>query len=280
MRPPSLPLLLLALLAGACAGGGAQAEVRPFVPIPEPVARRAPPSSAPPSAAAPSAAAASVPIPRPRPYAAALVAGQSVEGREIPVHVRGLGPDICLLLATIHGNEPAGTPILERLLAHLDDHPELLRGRRVIVMPVANPDGLAARTRANANGIDLNRNFEAPNRRDGGRYGEEALSEPEAAAVRAVVRQFRPSRVLSIHQPLRCVDWDGPARMLARDLAAVTDLPLKKLGTRPGSMGAWAEAGSLPLVTLELPPRVESLGADELWRRYGEAMLVFVRARP
>ena len=210
-------------------------------------------------------------------YAADLVAGHSVEGRAIPVHLRGLGPDVCLVMATIHGSEPAGTPLLERLLAHLDAHPELLPGRRVVVMPLANPDGLAARTRANANGVDVNRNFEASNRRDGGRYGEQALSEPEAVAVRAVVRQFGPSRVLSLHQPLRCVDWDGPAEALAQRVAAATGLPLKKLGTRPGSMGAWAEANGLALVTLELPPRVESLGADELWRRYGEAILAFVQ---
>ena len=254
-------LLPLGLLLGACSQGGVAPDVRAFVPAPEPSPMAAP--------ARPAAS--------PVPYAADLVAGHSVEGRAIPVHVRGLGPDVCLVMATIHGDESAGTPLLQRLLAHLEGHPELLRGRRVVVMPVANPDGLANGTRANANGVDVNRNFEAPGRRDGGRYGAGALSEPEAVAVRGVVRQFGPSRVLSLHQPLACVDWDGPAEGIARRVAAAADLPLRKLGTRPGSMGAWAQASGLALVTLELPPRVETLGADELWRRYGEAVLRFVR---
>lgn len=258
--PPRLLLpLSLALLLGACAQPAAPGP-RPAAPGLEPVPRAAPYR----------------PLPAPAPYAAVHVAGRTVAGREIPVHVRGLGPDVCLLLATIHGDEPAGTAILERLLEHLDAHPELLRGRRVVVLPVANPDGLAARTRRNANGVDLNRNFEAPNRLDGGRYGTAALSEPEAVAIRAVVHQFRPSRVLSLHQPLRCVDWDGPAEALAERIAEATDLPLEKLGTRPGSMGAWAEAEGLALVTVELPPKVESQGGDALWGAYGEAVLRFV----
>lgn len=273
MSPRLAPLLLLLVCVCVCVfvlAGCVQARTGPdagsFGPVVGPPSApvRAPLRQVPPPAP-------------PAPYAADLVAGRTVQGREIPVHLRGLGPDVCLLIATIHGNEPAGTPLLERLLAHLDANPALLRGRRVVAMPVANPDGYAARTRANANGVDLNRNFEAPNRRDGGRYGDEALSEPEAVALRAVVRQFHPSRVLSLHQPLRCVDWDGPAESLAKEIAAATDLPVKKLGTRPGSMGAWAEATGLALVTVELPSRVESLGPDELWRRYGDAILLFVQ---
>jgi protein MpaA len=189
-----------------------------------------------------------------------------VAGRPLALEVRGVGSDVVFVFATIHGNEPAGTPLARALLAHLDAHPELLEDRRVLVMPDANPDGHARGTRANARGVDLNRDFDA-------------RSEPEAAAIERVVRLYRPARILSIHQPLRCVDWDGPAASLAREVARHTDLPVKKLGTRPGSFGAWAEAHGVALVTLELPPKVERLGAEALWRRYGPALLAFVDAR-
>ena len=82
-----------------------------------------------------------------------------------------------LLVATIHGNESAGTPLLERLAERLESDPELLRNRRVLLVTVANPDGLARRTRGNARGVDLNRNFPTTNRKDTRRSGT-ALSEP------------------------------------------------------------------------------------------------------
>lgn len=188
--------------------------------------------------------------------------------------LRGRGPDVCLVIATIHGNEDAGTPLADALLARLDADPERLAGRRVVVMREANPDGRAARTRANARGVDLNRNFEASNRRSGAGYGDESFSEPEARAIEAVVRRYRPARVLSIHQPLSCVDWDGPAQEIAQAVAAAADLPLRRLGVRPGSFGAWCEARGLALVTLELPPRE----VDE--RRALQALLVFVNPAP
>ena len=200
----------------------------------------------------------------------------SVEGRPIELHVRGQGPEVVLVMATIHGNEPAGTPIAHALLGHLDAHPDLLLGRQVLVMPLVNPDGHAAKTRGNARGVDLNRNFEAPNRVDRTRYGTRALSEPESQTVERVVRLYRPTRILSLHQPLRCVDWDGPAEHLATRMAEATGLPKKKLGTRPGSFGAWAESNGVALITLELPPRVEREGGEVLWARYGEAIVDFV----
>jgi len=244
----------------ACAAPGAPVGAPPstVVPVGTPSPVEAPPA----------------PAPRLPPLALDLSAGTTVEGRPIPVAVRGRGPDVCLVIATIHGDEDAGTPLADALLARLDADPGLLAGRRVVVIRETNPDGRRAGTRTNARGVDLNRNFEAPNRRDGARYGEAALSEPEARAIEAVVRRYAPSRVLSIHQPLACVDWDGPGRDVARAVAEAAGLPLRKLGVRPGSFGAWCEARGLALVTLELPAQVE----DE--DRALGALLAFVTHAP
>jgi hypothetical protein len=79
----------------------------------------------------------------------------SVEGRPIPMEVLGDGPGVLLFLAVIHGNEPAGAPLLHHLSRHLRLHPELLTDRSVILIPIANPDGMVHGTRGNSNGVDL-----------------------------------------------------------------------------------------------------------------------------
>lgn len=203
-------------------------------------------------------------------------AGRSVEGRLIDAHVLGDGADVTLIIATIHGNESAGTPLVYELMEHLRGNPAMIRGRRVVIMPIANPDALAARSRGNVHDVDINRNFPAENREDRARFGF-ALSEPESRAILNVIDIYRPDRIVSIHQPLNCIDYDGPAKALAEEMARHCDLPVKKLGARPGSLGAHAGVDrNLPIITLELPRAADELSAGELWERYGAALLAAV----
>jgi len=202
------------------------------------------------------------------------VLGRSVQGRAILAQVLGDGSDTTLFIATIHGNEPAGTPLMGRLADHLTSHPELLRNRRIVVVAVANPDGMAANTRENIRGIDLNRNFEAGNRVNNNTHGLGALSEPESRAIRAVIQEFSPDRIISLHQPLKCIDYDGPAKALAARMASSCKLPVKKLGARPGSLGSYTgEELGIPTVTVELPRGASTLSDAALWDAYGAAML-------
>jgi protein MpaA len=212
-------------------------------------------------------------LPAPQTAARYRMAGRSVQGRPIMVQILGDGADTTLVMATIHGNEPAGTPLVEQLADYLRERPELLEGRRIVLMPLANPDGLVARTRENARGIDLNRNFEASNRVDNDKYGLKALSEPESRAIRSVIQQYSPNRIISIHQPLNCIDYDGPAETLASRMAQYCDLPVKKLGARPGSLGAYTgEELKIPTVTFEMPKEATNLDEALLWDRYGNAL--------
>lgn len=197
--------------------------------------------------------------------------GHSLEGTPIIAHQFGDGSDTALLvIASIHGSEPAGTPVAEALMEWVEwveQNPDALGDQTLLVVPNANPDGIARGARFNQNRVDLNRNFPAENRVASKKYGKSALSEPEARALFDLIGKFQPAAIVSIHQPLACVDYDGPAAELAAVMSAACDLPVKRLGSRPGSLGAYfGETLGRPIITLELPkkpsdPAVTYLGA-------------------
>jgi murein peptide amidase A len=189
--------------------------------------------------------------------------GRSLLGRPIEALSAGDGPTRLLVHGGIHGDEPGAVLAVERfatLLAAL--------GVRVVVVPAVNPDGLAAGVKDNARGVDLNRNFPSrswrpgqlfgPGAVTGARYlpGPAALSEPESAALAALIDVERPHRLVAVHQPLRCVNYDGPARALAERMAAACGWPVvADLGyPTPGSFGArYGTDDQREVITLELP---------------------------
>ena len=204
--------------------------------------------------------------------------GRSVNGTDLIAHRLGVGPQRTLVIAGIHGSEAAGVPLSKRLLQHLSTHPDLLHGRSVVFIHEMNPDGLAKGQRHNARGVDLNRNFPSDNFSGRDKHGERPLSQPESRALHDLVLDLRPDRVLTLHQPLRCIDYDGPdAAPLAQAMARHTDLPAKRLGGRPGSLGSWAGIeGDAWVITIELPPLKPQPDDDTLWRRYADMMLAGV----
>jgi protein MpaA len=205
------------------------------------------------------------------------IAGLSVQNRLIECVVLGEGADVTLIMATIHGSEPAGTALVRRLAEVLAEQPDMLADRKVVLVPVANPDGMAAHSRYNARNVDLNRNFATYNRRKNAKSGSKALSEPETRTIEAIIREYSPDRIVSIHQPLACIDYDGPAQELARRMAEQCDLPVKKLGAQPGSLGSYAGLSlGVPIVTFELPRHAERLDRQLLWRKYGPALIAAV----
>jgi len=205
------------------------------------------------------------------------IVGTSIENRPIECLVLGQGQDITFILAAIHGSEPAGIPLVHRLVRYLQQYPHLLQGRKVVLLPVANPDGVAHNSRFNARGVDLNRNFSTANRINSRRFGRTALSEPEARVIEQLIRQYAPDRIVSIHQPLACIDYDGPALALANRMAEYCNLPLIKLGPKPGSLGSYAGVTlRIPTITLELPRFADRLNSERLWQRYGPALIAAV----
>lgn len=214
------------------------------------------------------------------PPAQHMLMGRSVKGQAMMVQVLGKGGDTVFILGTIHGNEPAGTALVEQLSEHLRSNPKAMEGHRVVLLPTANPDGLAAKTRTNAHGVDLNRNFAASNRIDNNTNGNGALTEPESQMIEKIIKEYNPNRIVSIHQPPASdegIDYDGPARALATRMAQYCDLPIKKRGAEPGSLGSYAgEELKIPIITLELAKGVTNPNPAALWEQYGRSLLAAI----
>jgi murein peptide amidase A len=167
------------------------------------------------------------------------VIGHSVQGRPIVAwHLGRPGRKKVVLIAVMHGNEPAP----RRILTDLRDGPPVHR-LNLWVVPVYNPDGLAHHTRKNAHGVDLNRNY--PYKwipQDGGyESGPKPESEPETRAMMRFLAWVRPAYVLSFHQPLHAVDVTERPRF-SRRVARALDLPMTKLdcgSSCHGTMTMW-----------------------------------------
>ena len=198
--------------------------------------------------------------------------GTSVQGRSIQAWSRGNGSQRVMYLGCIHGDEYASRQLLEKLMQDIDRHPEMLAGKRVVVVPVANPDGYAMGSRTNGHGVDLNRNFPTTNYRGGLDHGMSGSSEPETRALCRLIREEQPDVIVTLHSPLECVDYDGPAMGLANRMARRCGLPVKQLGARPGSLGSYAGLERrIATVTVELP--AEKSGWAVSWEHMGPALL-------
>lgn len=205
------------------------------------------------------------------------IIGTSVQRLPILSFVLGRGPDVTFILAAIHGNEAAGVPLVRRLVKYLQQEAYLMEGRQLVLLTVANPDGMAHRSRFNANGVDLNRNFPSTNRVNDRQSGASPLSEPESRVIKQIIDQYSPDRIISIHQPLACIDYDGPATTLAVRMSQYCSLPVKKIGARPGSLGSYAGVDlRIPIITFEMRENDAGFDPDILWQRYGKALVAAI----
>ena len=169
-----------------------------------------------------------------------VVIGHSVRGR--PIVARVLGPDTAprklLIVGCIHGNECAGVAILSALA-----HERVPAGVQLWLVPEMNPDGSAADTRQNADGVDLNRNFPYRFQRDANPTyysGPRPASEPETRAAMALIRRIKPAVTIWYHQHMDLVDMAGGDRGVARRYGQVSGLAATCLGFFPGSAPLWS----------------------------------------
>lgn len=185
--------------------------------------------------------------------------GHSLRGRSITATLRGepKAPARVLVIGCVHGNEAAGMRVARRLIAAAP-----ARNAAIWAVPSLNPDGVAAGTRGNARGVDLNRNFPFDWRPlDGLEYsGAQALSEPESRAARRLILRLKPDITIWFHQPFDLVDRSGGDPLVERRFAQLANLPLVRLERYPGSASSW-QNHELPRSTafvVELPPVVGS----------------------
>jgi protein MpaA len=188
---------------------------------------------------------------------------QSVKGQPI-FHYEKKGTDPkgkkVFTVALIHGDEiPAGS-VARAWISRLENIEPRNTWR---VIAIANPDGLANRTRYNSNGVDINRNFastdwdekaisywESQTKKDKRRNpGTRANSEPETKCIVRHIDEFKPDFAISVHTPLGVLDFDGPPV----GNPGFKPLPWVGLGNFPGSLGRylWVDR-KIPVLTIEL----------------------------
>lgn len=104
---------------------------------------------------------------------------------------RAAGRPVALLIGQQHGNEPAGGEAMLAIARQLADARSplaaVLDRLDVVVMPRANPDGVALVRRTNAAGLDLNRDHLL-------------LRTAEAQALADLARELRPVLVIDAHE--------------------------------------------------------------------------------
>ncbi len=164
--------------------------------------------------------------------------GHSVQGRPIVATASGddEAPLRVLVVGCVHGDEPAGARVARRLIAS-----PAPRRVRLWIVPSLNPDGLAAGTRGNAHGVDLNRNCPFGwEPLDGLEYsGPGPLSEPESRAAARLVRRIEPDLTIWFHQPFGRVDRSGGEPAVERRFAELVGLPYARIPRPPGSVSSW-----------------------------------------
>ena len=207
------------------------------------------------------------------------VFGLSEEKRSVYYWQLGDTSNVTLIFGAFHGDEQTGFHLVLQLADSLAAHPESI-SKGVVLVPVANPDGLLAGTRVNSRGVDINRNFPTDNwtpvySKDNNYPGPEAASEQETILIMQMLDRFKPKRIITIHDALHMNNFNGPAQELAELLQSYNGYPVTKdVGyPTPGSFGNYTgEERQIPVVTLELP----AIGPEEAWEENSQALIAAI----
>lgn len=140
------------------------------------------------------------------------VIGSSVNGNDIIAYHFGKGETNLLFVSGIHGDYEANTiSLANQVIDYLEENPEIIpENVRVSIIPVLNVDGTngddstteVSEGRFNANGVDLNRNFDCNWQEEGVWQskkvsgGDAPFSEPESKALKSFVEDINPEAVV------------------------------------------------------------------------------------
>jgi predicted deacylase len=145
----------------------------------------------------------------------------------------GSGGKAILFTGTIHGNELSAKYLMEAWIRELDAN-TVPSGRRIVVVPVINPDGVAAGSRYNSRGVDLNRNYDTSDWEKNvetvngdpkpGGGGKSPGSEKETKAMMALTQQLQPALTMSYHSSAAYAIGNtcGDSRSLAAKYSELT----------------------------------------------------------
>jgi predicted deacylase len=225
------------------------------------------------------------------PFLSVTTIGTSVQGRDIESYTFGSGDTHLLFVGGMHGGYEWNSVLLAyQMIDHLEANPEILETeQKVTIIPDLNPDGTFLATgktgrftlndisnpstrladgRFNANGVDLNRNFDckwSPQstwREATVSAGSQAFSEPEAIALRDFVLENTPDAVLFWHsQADNVYASECEEGILPETLALMSTYAkasgygeVAKFDAYPitGDAEGWLASIGIPAVTVEL----------------------------
>jgi len=203
-----------------------------------------------------------------------------------------------LIIGVFHGDEPEGEFLINKLMeqiaashpqdaprndknCHSEERSDVRILNKILFIPCLNPDGKHLKTRTNANGVDLNRNFPTKNwelSKEKNTYysGNSPASEIETKFLIEIIEKYKPDRILTLHTPYRVVNYDGHAKEIAEKISKLNGYPVQEsIGyPTPGSFGTYCGIErNIPTITLELP---ENEPVEKLWEDNIEAFYYFV----
>lgn len=178
-----------------------------------------------------------------------------------------------LIIGVFHGEEPQGQYVITK---YLKENKPTNSKNKLYFMPCLNPWGMKRAIRTNKNGVDLNRNYPTNNwkqtPKDENYSGDFPASEIETQYMIKLLDELKPDAILSLHAPLECVNYDGPAKHLAAQIATICKYPIiEDLGyPTPGSFGTYCGIEkNIPIITLEYNDKESN---DSI---YSKSLLIF-----
>lgn len=205
------------------------------------------------------------------------IIGYSVQGRPLQVFRFGTGPIERMLISGIHGNYEWNTIALaDQLLAYLPHHPELIPpDKTLFILRSLNPDAEiyehnSLDGRANANGVDLNRNWPSHWVAGGPRSGcwarkqlttgAYAGSEPETVALMSFLLAHHVDALINYHSAALGIfpggqPPDAGSLSLAAAVDAVSNYPYPPIDTGchfTGQLIDWASDNGIAALDIEL----------------------------
>src|SRR5438874_3301820 len=203
--------------------------------------------------------------------------GTSQDGSPLMLYVLGEGSKRVLILGGQHGGPEANTvELVGGLLEYFSANPaEVPSGIELDVLPVANPDGLAAGSRQFASGVDPNRNWGGNDWRSDafdsnavfheGLGGPEPFSERETRALADWVLANRPAFIVNYHSAggFMFGAREGTAGDLVNAYAEASGYYWPAPGggggqrsplsySASGSMNSWLREQGVPAILVEL----------------------------
>lgn len=243
------------------------------------------------------------------------IIGKSEEGRDIIAHNFGIGDKRVVLIGGIHGGYSWNTAYLGfEIVDYLTENPTVIpEGVKVSVIPVLNPDGLFKTTaqadrftlqdipdskslqeegRFNANGVDLNRNFDCDWQADAVWQtktvsgGDAAFSEAETLSLKNYIEMQKPAAVVAWYSAAGGVFASNCHGGVSEETQALTKLFADASGYKAyqefdfyettGDMTNWLAKIDIPATSVLLSTHTtidwpkNKAGIDALLKYYGD----------